>query len=122
MKIWELDGFGLDKLRLADRPEPVPAAGQVLVHLSAWSLNFRDIMVAKGQYNPRLRFPFTPLSDGVGVIASCGSRPLAQRRLPRLAPTPSGRRRPGWGTGGRLYWHRYPPPHVGSRPAPVPGA
>src|SRR5436190_21573131 len=73
MKIWELDGFGLDKLRLADRPEPVPAAGQVLVHLSAWSLNFRDIMVAKGQYNPRLRFPFTPLSDGVGVVAAVGS-------------------------------------------------
>ena len=68
MKIWELNGFGIDALKLVDRPEPVAAAaaGQVLVKMSAWSLNYRDLMVVRGQYNPRLRFPFTPLSDGVG--------------------------------------------------------
>jgi NADPH:quinone reductase-like Zn-dependent oxidoreductase len=73
MKAWEFDGFGLDKLRLVERPKPAPAIGQVLVKLSAWSLNFRDLMVVKGQYNPRLRFPFTPLSDGVGEIVALGT-------------------------------------------------
>jgi NADPH:quinone reductase-like Zn-dependent oxidoreductase len=74
MKTWELtDGFGFDKLRLVDRPEPTPAHGQVLVRMKAWSLNYRDLMVAKGQYNPRLRLPFVPLSDGVGDVTALGS-------------------------------------------------
>jgi len=40
--------------------------------MHAFSLNYRDLMVAKGQYNPRLRFPFVPLSDGAGEIAAVG--------------------------------------------------
>src|SRR5262245_59634524 len=73
MKTWEFDGFGLDKLRLVDRAEPAPAAGQALVKMTAWSLNYRDLMLVKGQYNPRLRLPFVPLSDGVGEIVALGT-------------------------------------------------
>src|SRR6266446_8312924 len=54
MKTWELSDFGFDNLRLVDRPDPVAATGQVLVKMSAWSLNYRDLMVVRGQYNPRL--------------------------------------------------------------------
>jgi NADPH:quinone reductase-like Zn-dependent oxidoreductase len=57
---------------LTDKPEPKPGPGQVLVRMKAWSLNYRDLMVVKGQYNPKLRFPFTPLSDGVGEVAALG--------------------------------------------------
>ena len=73
MKTWELvDTFGLDHLHLVDRAEPTPGIGQVLVKMKAWSLNYRDLMVVRGQYNPKLRFPFVPLSDGVGEIVSVG--------------------------------------------------
>ncbi len=72
MKAWELDGFGIDKLKLADRPTPTAEPGQVLVKMTAWSLNYRDLMVVRGQYNPKLRFPFQPLSDGVGEIVALG--------------------------------------------------
>jgi NADPH:quinone reductase-like Zn-dependent oxidoreductase len=73
MKAWELqNSFGLDSLSIADKPDPKPGSGQVLLKMSAWSLNYRDLMVVKGQYNPKLRFPFTPLSDGVGTVGAVG--------------------------------------------------
>jgi NADPH:quinone reductase-like Zn-dependent oxidoreductase len=74
MKTWELtDAFGLDHLKLVDRSEPTAGIGQVLVKMKAWSLNYRDLMVVRGQYNPKLRFPAVPLSDGVGEIVAVGS-------------------------------------------------
>ena len=73
MKAWEVqNGFGIDSLMLVDKPDPKPGPGQVLLRLKAWSLNYRDLMMIKGQYNPKLRFPFTPLSDGVGEVIALG--------------------------------------------------
>ena len=51
---------------------PEPGAGQVLVRLRAASLNFRDLMVAKGIYNPRLKLPIIPMSDGAGEVVATG--------------------------------------------------
>src|SRR5262245_29631418 len=73
MKAWELqNSFGLDSLAIVNKPDPKPGPGQVLLKMSAWSLNYRDLMVVKGQYNPKLRFPCMPLSDGVGTISAVG--------------------------------------------------
>lgn len=74
MKAFELQGgFGIDSLILAERPEPRPGPGQVLLRLRAWSLNYRDLMIVKGTYNPKLRLPIVPLSDGVGEVAAVGA-------------------------------------------------
>ena len=67
------DGFGLDNLAHADRPDPTPGPGQVLVRVRAASLNYRDLLVAKGQYNPRLALPRILGSDGAGVVAAVGA-------------------------------------------------
>src|SRR5262245_4591613 len=73
MKAWEIrGGFGIDNLALAQRPDPSPGPGQVLVRMKAWSLNYRDLLVVKGQYNPRLKLPFVPLSDGAGEVMAVG--------------------------------------------------
>jgi NADPH:quinone reductase-like Zn-dependent oxidoreductase len=73
MKAIEIrDKFGLESLTLVDRPGPQVGPGQVLLQMRAWSLNYRDLLVAKGLYNPKLRFPFVPLSDGVGQVAEAG--------------------------------------------------
>ncbi len=64
--------FGIDNVGVIDRPEPKPGAGQVLVKMKAWSLNYRDLMMVKGLYNPKLKLPFVPLSDGVGEIIGVG--------------------------------------------------
>jgi NADPH:quinone reductase-like Zn-dependent oxidoreductase len=40
--------------------------------MKAWSLNYRDLMLVKGLYNPKLKLPFVPLSDGVGEVIGVG--------------------------------------------------
>jgi NADPH:quinone reductase-like Zn-dependent oxidoreductase len=73
MKAYQLQNtFGIDNVVLVDRPEPKPGPGQVVLKMRAFSLNYRDLMVVKGQYNPKLRFPLVPLSDGVGEVAAVG--------------------------------------------------
>ncbi len=73
MKAYEIqDGFGLDNLRVAERPIPVPGPHQVLVRLRAASLNYRDLMTVEGAYNPRQPLPLIPCSDGAGEVASVG--------------------------------------------------
>ncbi|MCA8960704.1 MAG: alcohol dehydrogenase catalytic domain-containing protein, partial [Planctomycetes bacterium] len=37
------------------------------------SLNFRDLMVIRGHYNPRLPLPVVPLSDAAGEIVEVGA-------------------------------------------------
>lgn len=73
MKVYEIrDGFGMDHLAPAERPEPTPGPGQVKIRLRAVSLNYRDLLIIRGQYNPKLPLPRIPVSDGVGEVVATG--------------------------------------------------
>jgi NADPH:quinone reductase-like Zn-dependent oxidoreductase len=72
LRAFEIQEFGIDKLALVERDKPVAGPGQVLVRLTAASLNFRDYMMVCGTYNPRLKRPLVPLSDGAGVVEEIG--------------------------------------------------
>jgi NADPH:quinone reductase-like Zn-dependent oxidoreductase len=72
MRAWTIPSFGLDSLKLADRPEPTPGAGQVLVAVRAVSLNYRDLLIVKGLYNPRMPLPRVPCSDAAGDVVAVG--------------------------------------------------
>lgn len=73
MKVHEIQtSFGLDNLRLAERPQPEPGPGQVLVRMQAMSLNYRDLLMVTGRYNPRQPLPLIPCSDGVGEVVTLG--------------------------------------------------
>lgn len=72
MKAAEIQQFGLEALEVVDKPEPRPGPGQVLVRVRALSLNYRDLMVVEGTYNPRMRLPMVPLSDAAGEIVEVG--------------------------------------------------
>ena len=65
---YTFDAFGLENLHVEDVATPEPGPGEVRVRLEALSLNFRDYLVVQGLYNPRLKLPATPISDG------CASR------------------------------------------------
>jgi NADPH:quinone reductase-like Zn-dependent oxidoreductase len=74
MKAYHLqNAFGIDNVTLVDRPEPQPGPGQVLLKMRAFSLNYRDLLMVKGLYNPKQRMPVVPLSDGVGEVAALGT-------------------------------------------------
>jgi NADPH:quinone reductase-like Zn-dependent oxidoreductase len=73
MKAYRLHAFGgPESLQCEDLPSPAPGLGQVRVRLRAASLNFRDLMISKGVYNPKLKLPVIPLSDGAGEVAAVG--------------------------------------------------
>jgi NADPH:quinone reductase-like Zn-dependent oxidoreductase len=72
MRAYEIEKFGLDELKLAERPEPRAGFGQVVVKVRAVSLNFRDLMVVKGQYNPKMKLPMVPCSDAAGEVIAVG--------------------------------------------------
>ncbi len=74
MKAYRLHELvGPDGLKLEELPGPTPGPGQVLIRLRAVSLNFRDLMVVKGAYNPKLRLPIVPVSDGAGEVVATGA-------------------------------------------------
>lgn len=63
---------GIDALAPAQRPEPVPGPGQVLVRMRAWSLNHRDLLIADNRYSRDIRPGLIPVSDGAGEIVGTG--------------------------------------------------
>lgn len=58
-------------LELRDIPKPVPTEGEVLIRLSAASVNHRDIWIRQGQYG-QIEYPCVPGSDGAGIIEVTG--------------------------------------------------
>lgn len=73
MKAWHIPSFGIENLNLADLPEPIPGTGEVLVRVRAISLNYRDLMIVKGRYNPKMKLPRIPCSDGACEVLATGS-------------------------------------------------
>jgi NADPH:quinone reductase-like Zn-dependent oxidoreductase len=85
MKLFEIrDAFGLDHLLPAERPTPEPGPNQVLLRVRAVSLNFRDLLLVQGKYNPRMQFPRVPVSDGAGEIVAIGAAVTAWKTGDRV--------------------------------------
>jgi NADPH:quinone reductase-like Zn-dependent oxidoreductase len=88
MKAYEIQqSFGIDHLAPSERPDPRPGPGQVLIKMRALSLNYRDLLVVKGLYNPKLRRPMIPVSDGVGDIVAVGEGVTSVKPGERVAGT-----------------------------------
>jgi NADPH:quinone reductase-like Zn-dependent oxidoreductase len=69
MKAWHLQNFGLQNLKLVDAPTPTPGPNELLVRVSAVSLNFRDKAIVDGIYEPEtIPKPLIPVSDAAGVV------------------------------------------------------
>lgn len=79
-------GFGLDRLVLEERPDPAPGAREVLLRMRAASLNFRDVSLARGTYDPRLALPLVLGSDGVGEVVALGGATSRFELGARLCP------------------------------------
>ncbi len=85
MKAYLLHRFGIEGLSLEEVASPEPGRGQVLVKMRAWSLNYRDLLVVRGLYAPKLKFPFQILSDGVGEVVAVGADALRVKVGDRVA-------------------------------------
>lgn len=65
--------FGLENLVSIEREKPKPKASEILIKIHAVSLNYRDLLMVKGEYNPRQKLPLIPCSDAAGVVEEIGS-------------------------------------------------
>lgn len=93
---WEVTAFGRAGLARAEGPTPAPGPGQLLLETRAWSLNYRDLLMLEGRYDPRLPLPYVPLSDGVGRVVATGP---GTRRF-RVGDRVCGVFSPSWIDGG----------------------
>ncbi|MBL6884409.1 zinc-binding dehydrogenase [Euryarchaeota archaeon] len=59
-------------IRVADMPMPEPKLGQVRVKVAFAGINFADLLMRLGFYQPRPPYPFTPGYEVSGVIDSIG--------------------------------------------------
>jgi NADPH:quinone reductase-like Zn-dependent oxidoreductase len=85
-RAFQLTDFSLDKITSADSPVPELGPHDVLVKMKATSLNFRDLLVAKGLYSRNLKLPLVPLSDGAGEVVEVGSAVTRVKRGDRVTP------------------------------------
>jgi len=73
MRAWQINPrFGLDNLRCVPIISHALKDHEVRVKIRACSLNYRDLLVAKGFYNPSQPLPLIPLSDGAGEVVEVG--------------------------------------------------
>ena len=72
MRAWTFNEFGVENLSLGQAETPVPGPRQVLLKMRAVSLNYRDLLMVRGHYDPRVRRPLVPCSDGVGEVVAVG--------------------------------------------------
>ncbi|MGI8495125.1 MAG: zinc-dependent alcohol dehydrogenase family protein [Pyrinomonadaceae bacterium] len=86
MKTYEIQQFGIENLSLVEREKPEPKANEVLIKFHASSLNFRDLMMVKGTYNPNLKLPLVPFSDGAGEVAAVGEAVTKWKIGDRISP------------------------------------
>ncbi|HEX8398548.1 MAG TPA: NAD(P)-dependent alcohol dehydrogenase [Pyrinomonadaceae bacterium] len=86
VKAFEIQQFGIENLTLVERDEPRPQANQVVVKFHAASLNYRDLMMVKGAYNPRAKLPAVPFSDGAGEIVAIGKNVQKWKIGDRVCP------------------------------------
>src|SRR6266850_5352556 len=85
MKAWIIESFGgIDKMRLTEVADPVPAAGEVLLRVKCAALNPADRYLAAGEYPAKPPMPHILGRDGSGVIAGSGAgvegHPIGQKR------------------------------------------
>lgn len=75
MKTWQLQDFGLENLKLTERPVPKPGPKQVLVKVKAVSLNYRDKAIVGKMYLPDIMPKgLIPVSDVAGEVVGAGAQ------------------------------------------------
>jgi NADPH2:quinone reductase len=63
---------GPDTLELAQLPDPVPAAGEVVIAVKACGVNYPDGLIIEDRYQFRPPRPFAPGAEVAGVVEAMG--------------------------------------------------
>jgi NADPH:quinone reductase-like Zn-dependent oxidoreductase len=91
-----LPGANIDGLQCIDYPDRELGTGEVRIRVHAVSLNYRDLMVASGNYLVTVDDPIIPCSDGAGEVLATGPGVTRVQKGDRVA----GSFFPFWFDGG----------------------
>ncbi|HEV2294670.1 MAG TPA: zinc-binding alcohol dehydrogenase family protein [Tepidisphaeraceae bacterium] len=73
MRAWIIDTLaGLERLKLAELPDPAPAPGEVVLDVRYAALNPADYYLAQGQYPAKPALPHVLGRDGIGTVSAVG--------------------------------------------------
>jgi putative PIG3 family NAD(P)H quinone oxidoreductase len=74
MKVVEISQFGPPEvLKVVERPDPVPAAGEILIDVAAAGINRPDVIQRLGKYPPPPGASDIPGLEVAGVVAALGA-------------------------------------------------
>ncbi len=68
-KTWGLP----ETLSMEELPDPIAAAGELVVDIQAAGVNFPDVLIIQNKYQFKPNLPFTPGSEFAGVVRSVGA-------------------------------------------------
>lgn len=104
MKVMQIEGeWSADHIRRAERAEPKPGRGEVLLKMEAASLNYRDtVLVRRGYGRWSGELPLVPISDGAGRVAAVGEGVTRVKVGDLVCPIFC----QGWLSGPIREWHR----------------
>lgn len=88
-------GAGIDSIQVREVPVPEPGVGEVLVRLTAATLNYRDLLIIRGQVPGAKQPDYVPLSCCAGNVVAVGASVTRVRCGDRVSPLYS----QGWLTG-----------------------
>ena len=71
MRAFQVTSFD-QPAKIEELPDPVPAAGEVLLNIAACGLNFADLLMAKGSYQDTPTPPFTLGMEVCGTVIALG--------------------------------------------------
>ena len=98
MRAVQLTGaFGIEELKIQEAAEKPLGPGEARLRVHAVSVNYRDILVAKGLYTKKLPFPLTICSDAAGEVIETGPGVSRVKTGDRVCPAFM----PAW-TGGEV--------------------
>ena len=86
MRAVEAQDFSIDSLKLAQSPVPEVRRGEILVKISAASLNYRDLAILVQKYMPNLKLPYVPASDCCGEVVEVGKDVKRFKEGDRVVP------------------------------------
>lgn len=82
-----IGGAGIEGIRIGTAPIPSPGPGEALVRLTAATLNFRDLIIAKGMMAGLAKEPdYVPLSCATGEVVAVGDGVTRVRPGERVNP------------------------------------
>ncbi len=103
MKAMAAKAFSLDAIEAIEMDVPMPKRGEILVQVTAASLNYRDLAVLGGTYIADLPLPLVPGSDACGIVVALGEGVTQWKVGDRVTPVYT----QGWYDGKPTPQQRY---------------